>query len=58
VGARIIGSVLNSFDPSNTPYYYPSYYSAYESQPIAAPNGQLTESPAQEKKRSRFGLRS
>jgi polysaccharide biosynthesis transport protein len=58
VGARIIGSVLNSFDPSNAAYYYPTYYTAYESQPLAEPNGQPTVSPAQEKKRSRFGFRS
>lgn len=58
VGARIIGSVLNSFDPSNASYYYPTYYSAYEPQPLPAPNGQLPASPAQEEKRSRFGLRS
>jgi capsular exopolysaccharide synthesis family protein len=26
VGARIIGSVLNAFDPSDSPYYYEPYY--------------------------------
>lgn len=58
VGARIIGSVLNSFDSSNASYYYPAYYAAYESQPLPEPNGQMTASSAQEEKRSRFGLRS
>lgn len=58
VGARIIGSVLNSFDPSNAAYYHPAYYTAYEAQGIAAPNGRQAEPAVQEKKRSRFGLRS
>lgn len=58
VGAHIIGSVLNSFDPSNAAYYYPDYHAAYEAHALAGPNGYVTASPAEEEKSSRFGFSS
>lgn len=57
VGATIIGSVLNSFDPSGSPYYYEPYSYGYRS---AAPEATTTNgggSSHSPQKRSLFGFR-
>jgi succinoglycan biosynthesis transport protein ExoP len=56
VGSRIIGTVLNSFDPSSASYYYPAYYATYEPR-AAQGNGHPPHSAEEAEKRSRFGFR-
>ncbi|HYP24527.1 MAG TPA: polysaccharide biosynthesis tyrosine autokinase [Actinomycetota bacterium] len=52
VGAGLIGSVLNGFDPGATPYGGKSYYATYESRPPAE------ESDGSKKQRTRLGFRA
>jgi succinoglycan biosynthesis transport protein ExoP len=56
VGGRILGTVINSFDPSTSPYYYESYYgySGREPEPQFGNGGIRTRmARRQESKKSR-----
>ncbi|HEY7873944.1 MAG TPA: polysaccharide biosynthesis tyrosine autokinase [Actinomycetota bacterium] len=58
-GGRVIGSILNAFDPSASPYYYASYYSSgYESHDDSArTNGKRSRSRSEKSSKSSFGFR-
>ena len=57
VGANIIGAVLNSFDPSSSPYYYYESYSYGHNPQDATINGAGSEAASHRKDRSAFGFR-
>lgn len=51
VGGRLIGAVLNGYDPSTSPYYYSSYASSYNAPAAQGAEGNGSPAAAKSKKR-------